>query len=107
MYQATGTAGASLASIDPAEYELALREAQARLAAYTVATIPDGSSNTILFTEQYSSSRTISSCSTTAQGAAAGNLWAYPGVTANVAPTPAWQWTSVFACARTGSAAIV
>jgi len=38
--------------------------------AYPLANIPDGSSNTIFFTEAYSAS----------QGNATGNLWAYPGI---------------------------
>jgi prepilin-type N-terminal cleavage/methylation domain-containing protein len=54
----------------------------AQLSSFTVATIPDGSSNTIMFAEQY----------TDHQGAASGgNLWAYPG-------NPwSWQWTPNFA----------
>jgi len=53
---------------------------------YTVANIVDGSSNTIMFAEQYSDH----------QGAASGgNLWAYPGIDWS------WQWTPVFANRRT------
>jgi hypothetical protein len=63
----------------------------ARMSGYTVATIPDGSSNTIMFTEQYSASYSQSSCGTTATGSASGNLWSYPGVAWS------WQWSTVFA----------
>jgi prepilin-type N-terminal cleavage/methylation domain-containing protein len=53
---------------------------------YTVANIQDGSSNTIMFAEQY----------TQHLGAASGgNLWAYPGIDWS------WQWTPVFANRKT------
>jgi prepilin-type N-terminal cleavage/methylation domain-containing protein len=44
---------------------------------YTVATIPDGSSNTIFFAEQYSACQPTGTLTTPT---AAGNLWAYPGI---------------------------
>ena len=50
--------------------------------AYTVATIPDGSSNTIMFAEQY------------AACAGNGNLWAFPGIDWG------WNWTPAFANTR-------
>ena len=54
----------------------------AQMSSYTVATIPDGSSNTIMFAEQYSDHQAAAS---------GGNLWAYPG-------NPwSWQWTPNFA----------
>jgi prepilin-type N-terminal cleavage/methylation domain-containing protein len=55
----------------------------AKLSNYTVATIPDGSSNTILFAEQYSQQN--------ASGGQGGNLWTYPGVDWS------WQWFPTFA----------
>jgi prepilin-type N-terminal cleavage/methylation domain-containing protein len=53
---------------------------------YTVANIVDGSSNTLMFVEQYSQHR---------GAASGGNLWAYPGIDWS------WQWTPVFANRRT------
>jgi prepilin-type N-terminal cleavage/methylation domain-containing protein len=55
---------------------------EAQMSTFTVANIPDGSSNTIMFAEQY----------TDHQGAASGgNLWVYPG-------NPwSWEWTPNFA----------
>jgi prepilin-type N-terminal cleavage/methylation domain-containing protein len=54
----------------------------AQMSSYTVATIPDGSSNTVLFAEQYTDHQAAAS---------GGNLWAYPG-------NPwSWQWTPNFA----------
>jgi len=53
---------------------------------YTVANIQDGSSNTIMFAEQYTQHLGAGS---------GGNLWAYPGIDWS------WQWTPVFANRRT------
>jgi len=58
---------------------------------YTVATIPDGSSNTVFFAEQYSASTTTGTETTVN----AGNLWAYPGINWS------WTFTPVFANSRT------
>jgi hypothetical protein len=59
--------------------------------AYTVATIPDGSSNTVFFAEQYAA------CTQTGTGTTynAGNLWAYPGIDWS------WAWTPTFSNTRT------
>jgi prepilin-type N-terminal cleavage/methylation domain-containing protein len=53
--------------------------------AYTIATLPDGTSNTILFSEQLSVTNSGS----------AGNLWAYPGIDWS------WGWMPVIANTRT------
>jgi type II secretory pathway pseudopilin PulG len=52
--------------------------------AYTLGNMPDGTSNTISWGEQY--------CSTGTNGG--GNLWAYPGIDWS------WQWTPVIANSR-------
>jgi len=64
---------------------------------YPLANIPDGSSNTIFFTEAYAA------CN--GYGGNLGNLWAYPGIDWS------WQWTPVIANTRsfgagTGSIAL-
>lgn len=60
---------------------------------YTLATIPDGTSNTIAFGEQLATSDVTGS----------GNLWACPGIDP---PQYQWQWHPVIANTRThGSAA--
>jgi prepilin-type N-terminal cleavage/methylation domain-containing protein len=60
--------------------------------AYTVATIPDGSSNTIFFAEQYAASTQNGTGNT----ANAGNLWTYPGIDYSWQYTPAFSNTRVF-----------
>jgi prepilin-type N-terminal cleavage/methylation domain-containing protein len=73
---------------------------------YTVATIPDGSSNTIFFAEQYSASTQ----SGTGTAVNAGNLWAYPGIDNTTyglsAPTPGWAYTPTFSNTRTFGAGV-
>jgi prepilin-type N-terminal cleavage/methylation domain-containing protein len=61
----------------------------ARLSPYTVATIPDGSSNTILFTEQNSQQN--------GSGGTGGGLWAHPGIAFNTSGLPGQLWQAVFA----------
>jgi prepilin-type N-terminal cleavage/methylation domain-containing protein len=60
----------------------------AKMATYNVATIPDGSSNTILFAEQYSQANAVG---VNDGGAAGGSLWAYPGIDWG------WNWFPTFA----------
>jgi prepilin-type N-terminal cleavage/methylation domain-containing protein len=64
---------------------------EADASAYTLATIPDGSSNTVFFAEQYAA------CTQNGTGTSpnAGNLWAYPGIDWS------WAWTPTFANTRT------
>jgi len=64
--------------------------------AYTVATIPDGTSNTIFFAEQYATCNQIGS----GTGTDASNLWAWPGI------DWAWQNTAVFSNTRTFGAGV-
>ena len=62
---------------------------------YTVGTIPDGSSNTVLFAEQYAT------CN--GSGSGGGNAWAYPGISFSVT-TSGWLLTPVVANTQTHGA---
>jgi prepilin-type N-terminal cleavage/methylation domain-containing protein len=64
---------------------------------YTIANIPDGTSNTIGFGEHYAA------CDNVALGTKGGNLWAYPGLDFNnlVGSTAGNYWTPVIANSRT------
>jgi len=66
---------------------------------YSLNNMPDGSSNTIFFTEAYSKSE-YDSVNSTGAGVT-GNLWAYPGIDWG------WQWHPVIANTRShGTAAL-
>jgi hypothetical protein len=69
-------------------------DAFANTSAQTVATIPDGSSNTVLFAEQYATCNGYSS---------GGNAWAYPGISFSVT-TSGWLLTPVVANTQTHGA---
>ena len=56
---------------------------------FTIASIPDGSSNTVFFAEQYAS------C--TGSGSGGGTAWAYPGISFNVGGGTGTLLTPVFA----------
>jgi len=69
----------------------------ADLPQYSVANIPDGTSNTIAFAEHMAASKDQGNPS----AGTLGNLWAYPGIDWS------WQWTPVIANVRTHGAGVL
>jgi len=69
----------------------------ADLPQFSVANIPDGTSNTVGFAEHMAGSKDQGNPS----GTSCGNLWAYPGIDWS------WQWTPVIANTRTNGVGVL